>query len=142
MEVAIVAKPGQRVLEGELVQVVGIAPEVFLGLLAGGDVLDLPDEVDRLAGGIANDGHAQKPPDDRPVGPEITLLELEALDLPVENARHELEIGVEVVGMGHSLKAELGQLLLGAADEYAESPVGGQEGSVEGDERHSDGERS
>lgn len=93
VEVAVVAKPGEGILEGELIQVVGVAPQLLLGFLADADVLDLRDEVDGLPLGTAHERDAQEAPYDRPVGLQVALLELVAVELTLQDPLDERELG-------------------------------------------------
>ena len=141
VEVALVGQPGQRIPEGELVEVHEVLPELLFGLLALGDVLHLADEVDRLAGGPPHERYTQEAPRDRAVRAYVALLELEAVDLSVEHAQDLLDVEVDVVLMGHRPNVEPGQLLLRPSDQVAQGRIGGEEPPVEVHEGHPDGSR-
>ena len=74
VEVALVAKAGERIAQREAVQPLGRGDQLVLGDLALGDVDDVRDEVQRRAVGVADERGVQQAPDDRAVSVQVALL--------------------------------------------------------------------
>ena len=108
--------------------------EVALEALALGDVLDLADEVERLAVLVAKERDRQQDPDRPPVGAEVALLHLVAGDLAGEHLPDLLEVGLEVVGMGDVLERLGEELALGVSGQVAERTVDAHPAALGGDE--------
>src|SRR5205823_897300 len=60
------------------------------------DVLDLADEVERLAPARAHERDAEQHPDDVPVPMEVAFLHLVRPDLPGEHLLDVGEVGIEI----------------------------------------------
>src|SRR6266404_4175938 len=76
----------------------------FFRLLALGDVLNLRDEVARLAVRVANERRAEKPPDGVAALVPIALLEMVRLRSATERLARMLGRGRDVVGMRQHLE--------------------------------------
>jgi hypothetical protein len=132
------AHGGQRRLAG-LAQVARVLLQGRLGLAAGGQVLDLGDEVTRPAVGGADHGHRQLNRDDRAVGADVALLHLVVGDQARVQAAQQFEVGVEVLGMGDGLEIHRQHPLFRIVDQPAKRAVDLQKGAVQPDQRHPDG---
>jgi hypothetical protein len=76
------------------------------GGLPGGDVLNLSNHHHRLSIAIARKGGAELNPDGVSVFVQVAFLQLVALDLPAEQLRDQLQVGVEILRMRNLLKSE------------------------------------
>ena len=90
--------------------------QLFLRPLALADVLNLRNEVQGLAGSIANQRHTEENPDDVPELVKIPLLHVVEADLAREHLTDIVEIGLQVVGVRDGLKGGGQQLRLRVAD--------------------------
>src|SRR5262249_1125329 len=95
--------------------------------LALRDVLDIPDEITRIARRVALERDAQLHPDGRAVPAEVTLLHYEAGRLTPQECPRQLGAGWQVVGVRDVPDGPLEQLLAGVADDGAELLVDAQE---------------
>ena len=127
----------RRVVEGRAEAVLGLAQRV-LGAPALGDVLDLGDEVERLPGFVADERDRQQHPAVLAVGPHVALLHPVAAQLAGDDLAHQLEVGVEVVGVGDVLEGQPEQRPGVVADDLGQRAVDAQEAAVEADQRHAD----
>ena len=112
--------------------------ELTVEPLSVGDVLHLRHEIPSVAVSIANQGHRQLRPDRRPVTAQVALLQLVARDAAAEQLAEELDVGVEVVGMGDVVERPAGQLLGGVAENCAQRRIDVQAVAVQVDEGHAD----
>ena len=97
--------PDRRLVERRAEAVLGLAQRV-LGAAALGDVLDLRDEVERLAGVVAHERDRQQHPALLAVRAHVALLHPVAAPLARDHLAHELEVGLEVVGVGDVLEGQ------------------------------------
>ena len=94
---------GQRLLEAPAVEqrrqkiVIDEVLQTPLELLALGDVLDLRDEVQRLAVVVADERDAQQHPDRVAPGVLVPLLDLIGWDAPVEQVQILRRVDVDIV---------------------------------------------
>src|SRR4051794_23857785 len=114
------------------------ALELLLGALAVVDVLDLGDEVPRLAVVVAHERDREQDPDDRPVRADVALLHLVGADLTREHLPEVLEIDVEVVRMRDLLERGCEQLVLRVAGHLAHRRIDAEPVALRADERDPD----
>ena len=96
---------------GELLQFLVLALQRGLVRLVLGDVLDLRDEMHRLAIQASDQRHAQQHPD-QPTGlVKVPFLHPVGRNLPVQQLVQQAEVGVQVFGMGDGLEVRGEQLL-------------------------------
>jgi hypothetical protein len=130
----------RQLLDERPVTALGLGDPVG-GLTALGDVLDLGDEVQRVAVLVAHERDAEQDPDDAAVLAEVPLLHPVARPLAGDRLLQVGEVGVEIVGMRDVLERQVEQLVLGVADDLAEGGVHLDEAPVRADERHPDRRR-
>ena len=111
----------------------------FLRPLAFSDVFDPNDVVKRRAQSTAKNRSAEQNIDDRPVFADVAFFELVAGNFPTSEFACELEIGLEIVGMGDRLERESCQFRGTVADDLAEHTVDADETPIERHQRHSNG---
>ena len=99
----------------------------LLGLLAGCDVLDHGQGAQRLAGGIANDGHVHVHPRHSAVLAKIAFLVAIFGLLAADHALEQLPVELPVVRVSNVDDAEIEHLLGGIAGDRAHSLVHAQE---------------
>ena len=130
IDAAAVEQPGERVVIGQVAQLV-------LEAAALGDVLDLHEHVDRRALVVAHDGGAQRDPHGVAVGVDDAQLGGHAV---VGQQRGE-GLGGEllVVGVQQLLVAQRGELLGRAAGDGGQRGVDALDAAVDADQRHADG---
>ena len=129
VDAAAVEQPGERVVVGQVAQLV-------LEAAALGDVLDLHEHVDRRALVVAHDGGAQRDPHRVAVGVDDAQLGGHAV---VGQQRGE-GLGGEllVVGVQQLLVAQRGELLGRAAGDAGQRGVDALDAAVDADQRHAD----
>jgi len=88
--------------------VVGQPAQPLLHQLAGGDVDDLDDQMQRPAVPVAGQGRGQRHPDRVAVGVEQSLVDLVLVDLARDQLAGVLAIGTGVLGM-HEINQAAGQ---------------------------------
>ena len=132
LEQPAVAQAGQRVVVGEVAQ-------VLLQALALGDVLELGDVVQRRAVAVAHERHRQDRRDDLAGGVEVALLHLEGGDLArragAGAARGRCSTSS---GMHDAVEALADQLLRGVAGDVAQRAVDEQPAPVAVEQRRAD----
>jgi hypothetical protein len=126
-----VGQPRQRVVQRLVRERVG-------GRLLGADVLDLRDEVQRLAVLPAHEPRRHRGPDRVPVGVQVALLAVPAVVAAVEHALEQRATVAQVLGRGDLRPSDAFQLLAGAAEHVAERGVDAREAAVGGGEAHAD----
>ena len=116
----------------------GLAEQRFLDPLALRDVLDLRNKVERGTAVVAHERHGQVDPHLVAVGVEIPLLHRVAGDLICENPAHELEIGLEIVGVRDVLERLGHELVSRIADDLAQRRIHLKPATVDPYECHPD----
>ena len=125
--------------EGEVPAALALGERRF-GLLAGGDVLELDDEVEGGSGRLVADGRGgDERPDGGAVPPPESPLRPQRLGLAADQAERRLGARHPVVGMGEVENAEGAELRLARAEHGGERTVGGDPVAVGVDEAHADG---
>ncbi len=109
-----------------------------VGLLDG-DVDDLADEVQRGAVLPAQQRDRQVAPHHRAVGVQVALEHAVAAPLAGEGLLEEVEVGLEVGGVGDLREGQHAQLVLGVAQHRAQRPVRGEQLPRRADDRHPHG---
>src|SRR4051794_15594769 len=132
LEEPAVVQPGQVIASSEALQL-AVEP------LSVGDVLHLRHETPSVAVFIASQGHPQLRPYRRAVTAQVALLQLVARDAAAKQFAEELDVGVEVVGMGDLMERPAGQLVGGVAENRAQRRIDVQAAAVQVDEGHADG---
>ncbi len=130
-----VEQPGQRVLVGHRLKLLGVAPQLGFGGLAVGHVLDLRHEVPRPATGVAHDRGREQAPHDAAARQHVPLGQLVAVALAGEGLRQQLGFGREVVRMRDRLRRRREQRLPVAFEQRAQRRVDRQEPATRRDER-------
>ena len=113
--------------------------QTFLQDLALGDVLDLGDEVQRLAFFVVHQRDAQENPHHLALLMEVALLHLVGAYLSVQHPAHLIKIRIEVVGVGYVLEGLVQQLHFSVAEHVAQGSVRPKEAPVGPHQRHPDG---
>ena len=111
----------------------------LLGLPALGDVLDLCDEVERLACGVPYDLVAQSDPHDAAVGADVALLDALVPLLSLQLPAAALEVRGEIVRMGDIREREPAELLGRIAEQLAQRLVDVEPAPVRREQRNADG---
>ncbi len=135
-----VRQPGEAVVRREIL-------DPLLRALARRDVLDDRDVVDGLARAVALRSDGEAHPDGRTVLAQVTLLDLEGLDLARAQLQPKLVGDAHVAGMGNLPHRQREQLLLRVIEHLAELRVRVDEAPLvvhmcdpDGRERHRGGE--
>ena len=110
-----------------------------LDLLTLGDVLDLGDEVERLALRVSDEGNAQRSPHRVAIGVEEALLQVVPGELACHYPARISLTGRKIVRVGDLLPREGLQLFLGVPEYSAKRVVHLQVSALEGDHGHADG---
>ena len=131
LERAAVEQPGERVVVGQMAQLLLMAPPL-------GDVLHLAEEVQRRAVRAPHHAALQRRPDRRAVGVQVALLGLVDVDLAGDEPRHRVRVGVGVGAVGHRAHARALELVAGPAHERGERVVDAHEAAVDAGDRHAD----
>ncbi len=131
-EVRAVRQAGQRVVDR-------LVRERFAARAPLRDVLDLADEVERLAVHVAHERRAHRHPHGQSLVVQVALFQLAAGRVTRQEARHRLAAHVAVVGMAQIEDRRREQLRLAPAEDLHERPVHPEQPSVERGERHADG---
>ncbi len=92
-------------------------------LFALGDVLDLGDEIERVAIPVMDEGNAQHDGHMAAVLVEITFLHLVGQDFAGQQLLDKVQVLGQVVGMGDVLEIGRQQFSLGMADHVAQGVV-------------------
>ncbi len=116
LEEAAVAQAGERVVLGQVAQALLHQPPF-------GDVLDLGDQVQRLALQVAHQRNRERGGDDVPLGVEEALFDLVVADLPHQQALDVLHVHRQVVGVGDLLGGLREQFLGAVAGDLQERLV-------------------
>ena len=106
---------------------------------ARGDVLNLQDEIQRLAVDVPHQRDVELDPDDVAGSMEISLFQVVRLDLAGQQLAGQLQVGGQVVGMGERLEVGGQQLGLAVAHDARERPIGPHPAAVGGHQGHADG---
>src|SRR4051812_3309979 len=106
-----------------------------LGLLARADVVEDGDLVERAAGAVALDRHAEVDPHRGAVLAHVALLDVHRRDFARVQARALRVDDVEVLGMRDLASGAADQLVLRVAHDLAQAPVDAQELAVQADVR-------
>src|SRR5215204_3493385 len=114
-------------------------PNLLLCPLALTYVLDLGDEVQRLAFFVVHHRDAQEGPHYVALLVEVALLHLVGAYLPDQHPAHLVEIRIEVVGVGYVLEGLLKQYFFSVAEYLAQGSVRLKEAPVCPHQRHPDG---
>src|SRR5215203_346762 len=109
-----------------------------LDLLAFAHVLDLRDEVERLALSIPDEGNAQRSPHRVAVSVEKVLLQVVPGELAFHNPARISRTGCQIVGVSNLLPHEGLQLFLGVPEYFAKRAVHLQVSPFEADHGHAD----
>ncbi len=102
------------------------------------DVLNLGDAVHRVALRIPHQRDAEHAPHDVPLFMQVALLHLVMVDLAGQQAAKMLDIGINVIGMGHGLEGPLQHLGFGVTGHLTVRVVHLEELTRRRDERHAD----
>ena len=129
-----VGQPGQRVVQRLVGERVG-------GRLLGADVLDLGDEVQRLAVLPAHEPRGHRGPHRVPVGVQVALLACPRSSPPSSMPSSSARLSRRSSGAVISRPGHAFQLLAGAAEHVAERRVDAREAAVRGGEAHADHRR-
>jgi hypothetical protein len=119
--------------------VLGQVAQALLGEAAFGEVLNLRDEVQRLALQIARERHRQQRADHVPARVQVALLQLIVADLTDEQPLHVLGVERQVVGVGDLLQALGLQLFGGVAADLQKRLVDAHPAPIGRDQRDADG---
>ncbi len=92
----------------------------------------------RLAVSVADEGPREEPPHDPPVGPQVALLELVAVDLAPERPLEQLQVRRQIGGVGDATEVGRQELLARPPEEVAQRAVDRQPSSLQGHDRHPD----
>ena len=130
-ERAAIEQAGQRVVVGQVAQ---------LGLVAAplGDVLDLEQDVLRLAGGVAHQRRVDRGPEDLAGGVQPAPLSADRAAVAAAEAGERLGLVRAVVGVQQPHDRRALELVLLAAGERAQRAVDLQEAPVDRGDRHAD----
>src|SRR5215204_7506221 len=129
--------PCGRTFEGTPEALLAVC-ERTLGPLALGDILDLGDEVERLALSIPDEGNAQRSPHRVAVSVEKALLQVVPGELAFHNPARISRTGCQIVGVSNLLPREGLQLFLGVPEYFAKRAVHLQVSPFEADHGHAD----
>src|SRR3954447_21949115 len=112
--------------------------DYFLELLAFAYVLDLGDEVQRLAFFVVHERDAQERPHNVALLVEVALLHLVGAYLSDKHPAHLVEIRIEALGVGYLLEGLAKQLHFSVAEHVAQGSVRPKEAPVCPHQRHPD----
>ena len=105
------------------------------------EVLDLRDEVHRLALRIADQGHAEQAPEHAALLVHVALFHLVGADPPGDQVLEVVQVGIQVVGVGEVHEIAVQQLFAAVAEHAAQFVVDLQPAAIRGDQGHAQGRR-